>query len=48
MKIADIVFQTDELSEIISEAYLSNNHTKLAEEICERNGVDFDVIVGQI
>lgn len=48
LKIVDIVYQTDELSEIISEAYLSNNHTKLAEEICERNGVDFDVIVGQI
>ncbi|AXQ77769.1 XRE family transcriptional regulator [Streptococcus chenjunshii] len=48
MKIADMVYQTDELSEIISEAYLSNKHTKLAEEICERNGVDFDVLIGQI
>jgi phage replication initiation protein len=48
MKIADMVYQTDELSEIISEAYLSNNHTKLAEEICERNGVAFDYVIGQI
>ncbi|MDW7798755.1 replication initiation factor domain-containing protein [Streptococcus canis] len=48
LKIADIVFKTDELSEIISEAYLSNNHTKLAEEICERNGVDFHEIIQQI
>ena len=48
LKIADMVYQTDELSEIISEAYLSNNHMKLAEEICERNGVAFDDVIGQI
>lgn len=48
LKIADIVYQTDEVSEIISEAYLSNNHTKIAEEICERNGVEFNAIVEQV
>ncbi|ARS61679.1 transposase [Streptococcus mutans] len=48
LKIADVVFKRDELSEIISEAYLSKNHAKLAEEICQRNGVEFEEIVRQI
>lgn len=48
LKIVDAVYNTDELSEIISEAYLSDNHLKIAEEICRRNGVDFEEVVAEI
>lgn len=48
LKIVDSVFGTSELTDIISEAYLSDKHLKMAEEVCARNGVKLDHVLEKI